>query len=847
MNSRHCLRYSSCVHCCALLFFVLSSTLAHAQSSAPWSGAVGIGDGSVNQRGMSADGRFVVFDSSYPLVGGDTNSAGDVFLRDRSTGSLQRVSISTSGSEGNGPSAASSISANGRHVVFSSTASLDASDTNGVTDVYVRDLDTGTTSLVTIGPSGQRLNCNCAPLTIGRLNGDGRFVLFSANFGFNGGWLLWLRDRDSDQNGVFDEAGTVTTTGIDLRTVESDSLAAIDSLAISDDARYVAVSAAAVDADNSAIGNRIYLHDRVTGVSTRVDRPVTGMDVVAVSLSPDFGASGLLAYTSTAPNLVAGDSDPFADVFVYDATNGTNMRVSLTHLTATFVEASGVSISADGRFVSFTGVDDAMGVLQWNVYAVDRQLHTSHDISVGIDGSRDNNSTGSAMSSDGSTIAFNGGGHIVQESIFGGVFVATGISIASEITEVPMDGGLVPVEINFPADTFWTASLVSGTAEDFVIYSTYSGTGSGTLDVEIPFNYWGESTAYQLWLGSESIKFEQRVKPILFWLGPDSGPTTGGTPFQITGFGFADGVSVQFDGVAATGILVEEDGTVIYGVTPPHFSNLVQVVLTNPDGASSVEETWFYYYDETPPVVTAAVNGTASANGWYTSDVVIAWQIEETDSELFAEPCASASVLADTASSVFSCFASSGGGDTTEHITIKRDATAPTIAIAVPQSQTYLQGLAVALDFSCEDATSGIASCSGSQAGNLDTSVPGTFVFIVTAVDQAGNTAQLSVTYSVKAAKVDTLLALSSSPNPSKPNHDVMLSAVVTPVATGGIMATGVVELRINGVLAGSAPLVNGTAIGTVKLKRGNYVLTATYSGDANFNGSTSTVLHEVR
>jgi Bacterial Ig-like domain (group 3) len=158
-----------------------------------------------------------------------------------------------------------------------------------------------------------------------------------------------------------------------------------------------------------------------------------------------------------------------------------------------------------------------------------------------------------------------------------------------------------------------------------------------------------------------------------------------------------------------------------------------------------------------------------------------------------------------------------------------------------------VQGQAVAIDFSCSDATSGVASCTANQAGNLDTSTPGTFSFVVTAVDRAGNISQSSVSYSVKAARVDTSISLSSSPNPSKPNQDVTLTATVSALAPGGGVPTGLVELRVNGVLVGSAPLVNGMASGTVKFKKGSYSLTATYVGDANFNGSIDTVLHQTK
>ena len=854
-------RHSCCVRTCALFIFLLSAHAAHAQTPSPWTGvirddaeqAAGAAGGFsvVAQHGMSADARFLVFESDRTLVAGDTNGAYDVFVRDRQTGALERVSLGPGGTEGDSHSYSAAISANGRHVVFLSLASnLDPTDTNGVSDLFVRDLDTGVTSLVTIGPSGERLNCNCSPLPVARLSGDGRFVVFSADFGIAGGSLLWLRDRDADQDGVFDEPGAVTTTAIDVGAIEGDLVGTIHSVAISNDARYVAVSANGFDENGTPKGIRVYLHDRTLGTSTRVDRPLPSSgDVNARSLAPDFSDSGQLAYTSDAPNLVAGDADAFADVFVYDIGTATNTRLQLTHINAAFNEAYGTAISADGRIVAFTGYEnDGVAPERWNVYAIDRQLQMSFDISVRTDGTRDDGATGASMSADGSAIAFNGGSQILQEGVFpGGVFVATAVSIASTVTEVPMEGGFVPVEITVPADTFWKASLVVGTRFDYALYSTYSGIGPSTIDVEIPFNGSGEARTYQLWLGSEAVTFQQIVRPVLFFLGPDSGPTTGGTPFQITGFGFQDGASVKFDGVPATNVVVEDVGTVIRGVTPPHFSTTITVVVTNPNGVSSVEPTFFYYFDETPPVVTATVSGSIGANGWYTSDVVVHWNIEETDSDLFTVPCANATQTTDVTSTVFTCVASSGGGETTEHIVIKRDATLPSMSIAQPQAQSYMQGQTVTIQFSCSDATSGIASCTANQTGLLNTSTPGTFSFVVTAVDHAGNVSQSSVSYAVVKAKVDTGLSLSSSPNPSKPNQDVTLTATVSALAPGSGVPTGQVELRVNGVLVGSAPLVNGIAVGTVKFKKGTYSLTATYLGDANFNGSSGTVLHQTK
>src|SRR6185436_3994350 len=112
---------------------VLVPTIVSAQSAAPpWSGIVadearpatpGFSSGSneMNSRAMSGDGRFVVFDSNLShLVSGDTNNWNDVFLRDRQTGELRRVSVASNGSQGNNYSAFPTISANGRYIAFNS-------------------------------------------------------------------------------------------------------------------------------------------------------------------------------------------------------------------------------------------------------------------------------------------------------------------------------------------------------------------------------------------------------------------------------------------------------------------------------------------------------------------------------------------------------------------------------------------------------------------------------------------------------------------------------------------------------------------------------------------------------
>lgn len=130
---------------------------------------------------ISADGRFVAFVSDASnLVPNDTNDQLDVFVRDRESGSTRRVSIGSGGIQANALSNNATISADGRFVAFISEASnLVPSDTNGVPDAFVRDLATRTTRRVDVGLRGTQAN---AGINGGvSISADGRLVAFSSN------------------------------------------------------------------------------------------------------------------------------------------------------------------------------------------------------------------------------------------------------------------------------------------------------------------------------------------------------------------------------------------------------------------------------------------------------------------------------------------------------------------------------------------------------------------------------------------------------------------------------------------------------------------------------------------
>ncbi|MFO1075567.1 MAG: hypothetical protein U1E17_23275 [Geminicoccaceae bacterium] len=129
---------------------------------------------------ISADGRFVAFESGAAnLVPGDTNGVRDVFVRDRQTGRTERISLRTGGGQGDDASFRAAISADGRFVAFESDATnLVPGDTNGVRDIFIRDRQTGRTARVSLGVGDVQADLGSARASI---SSDGRFVAFESD------------------------------------------------------------------------------------------------------------------------------------------------------------------------------------------------------------------------------------------------------------------------------------------------------------------------------------------------------------------------------------------------------------------------------------------------------------------------------------------------------------------------------------------------------------------------------------------------------------------------------------------------------------------------------------------
>ena len=298
---------------------------------------------------MSRDGRRVVFSSGADnLVPGDTNGSADIFLRDIDLDITERVSLTSAGLQVSGSSSSATISPDGRMVAFLSDASqLVAGDTNQLTDVFVRDLTAGTTERVSLGAGGVQANAASKWIAISY---DGRHVAFTSSAS---------NLVSGDTNGRLD----------------------------------------------------VFVHDRLTGVTTRVSVTSTGAQAALDSRKPAFARNGQLVFFESFSDLSSGASPQARQAYVHDRSTGMTECVSLSNSGEPAMHyVDDPRPSADGRYVVFrsrsANLTSDPPVWIRNVYVRDRLTNrtTLECRSVHATGNR--NSYEASLSADGSTVLF---------------------------------------------------------------------------------------------------------------------------------------------------------------------------------------------------------------------------------------------------------------------------------------------------------------------------------------------------------------------------------------------------------------------------------------------------------
>ena len=314
---------------------------------------------------ISADGRYVAFSSTASnLVSGDTNGIKDAFVKDLTTNIITRVSTAANGTQSNGNTSNPSISGNGRYVVFESDASnLVSGDTNGTSDVFVKDLTTNIITRVSTAANGtQGNNASYQPV----ISSDGRYVVFKSAAS---NLVSGDTNGDLDSNGVDVFVKDLITSSITRVSTASNGAQGNNGSgngSISADGRYVVFESDAFNLVNgdtnggsgllSINGTDIFIKDLTTNATTRVSTAADGTQGIGgFSYNPAISADGrYVVFESDATNLVSGDTNGTRDIFVKNLTNNNVIRVSTaSNGTQGNNGSSSPAISADGRYVVF--------------------------------------------------------------------------------------------------------------------------------------------------------------------------------------------------------------------------------------------------------------------------------------------------------------------------------------------------------------------------------------------------------------------------------------------------------------------------------------------------------------
>lgn len=289
------------------------------------------GNGNSFPTGISSDGRYAVFESSASdLVSGDANNTYDVFVRDIVNGTTALVSVGTNGMSGDGRSGSAIITPDGRYVAFVSAAdNLVANDTNGIPDVFVRDLQTGTTVLASVGAVSANLtnidliNASESPA----MTPDGRYVAFEST-------ATNLTADTESPGGIYVRdlvGGTTVCVSTNaqslLQSVAGTANAVYSNPAISTNGQFVAYEAYTENSPNTSGALGIVLrYNLQTGttdiVSTNASQPLTSpLENINTEfdMTPDGRFIAFAANTNSTEN---------AAIYLWDAQAGTNLLIS---------------------------------------------------------------------------------------------------------------------------------------------------------------------------------------------------------------------------------------------------------------------------------------------------------------------------------------------------------------------------------------------------------------------------------------------------------------------------------------------------------------------------------------
>ncbi len=265
---------------------------------------------------ISGDGRYVTFSSTADnLAPDDGNQRSDVFVHDLVTGATEPVSVRTNGAIGGGTSTAPAIDRDGRYVAFrSTTVDLVSGDTNGGSDVFLRDRTAGTTIRVSVTTTGAQVGPGSAAPAI---SVDGRVIAFESPA------TDIVADDGNRSTDIFvRNLNTLTTSIVSVDNGDVLGEGSSHAPTISADGRYVAFATPSqLVPDDENYLDDVYVRDRLKAKTRRISTTLLQGEVYEPSRAPALSGDGRsVAFRSAAPDLVGGDGNHVDDVFIKPVT-----------------------------------------------------------------------------------------------------------------------------------------------------------------------------------------------------------------------------------------------------------------------------------------------------------------------------------------------------------------------------------------------------------------------------------------------------------------------------------------------------------------------------------------------
>jgi len=408
---------------------LLSAQFAAAEPFDFWLGETNGATHAVRLNAESLDSIVVATDANTP-VAGDTNGWSDVFLVDLDENETTRASISTDGTQADGPSNLPAVSATGRYVVFCAEATTLAVQVGPEFQVYLRDTLSGTTTLISRASDGTPADGRALYPAISANGGLVAFVSYSTNLPGGDGETgqLYLHEVSSGTTTLISKAPDDAPGDADSVWYSAPSF--------SSDGQWLVFQSNAsnlIDDDSNGTGD-IFAANLDTGEIQRVSVASDGTQANGESRLPAISADGsAVVFVSDATNLVDGDSNGVSDVFVHELDSGLTVRVSVATggaqandgvFDTDFQRLHPPTIDPTGRYVAFSSLADNLVLADTNdaadVFLHDRVMVQTQRVSL------DWNQTQPNADSYGPSLAWDGGDSMAvafltdADNLFGG-------------------------------------------------------------------------------------------------------------------------------------------------------------------------------------------------------------------------------------------------------------------------------------------------------------------------------------------------------------------------------------------------------------------------------------------